>query len=441
MARNSSGVYTLPVAAYTSGTVIKSADMNSNLSDIATALTQSLATTGVSTMTGPVKASSGTVGAPSYTFGSDTTTGFYYAGANSFALVTNGVLAATFNSNQTVTWAAGQTVSAGGIAVTGNSTITGNLTVTGTLTVGSGALPVTILTFTDQGSDPTTPAATKGNLYGKLDGYNSGSRPFYQDESARVFPLMGIFGQCRLTLSGGNLLLSPYFGNLLTIDGVPRVIPDAGVTLGTGGTVGATFYYIYAYMNSGTMTIEASTTVPVAQTGTGLKQKTGDTTRTLVGAAYTDTGPAWADTDGKLWVLSYFNRKIKKSVTRLTADRTTTSATYAELNSEIRNQFISWSDEVARGRLVSTTNSGLVQISRVGLATDGASPDVTTSSNVATNADLFSMVLINDKTGLTEAANHYMTFSMKSDGVNTVTGKGSALAGDNPTYITVEVMG
>jgi hypothetical protein len=42
-------------------------------------------------------------------------------------------------------------------------------------------------------------------------------------------------GQCRLTLSGGSLLLSPRDGNSLIISGVRQVVPAAGVTLGAGG--------------------------------------------------------------------------------------------------------------------------------------------------------------------------------------------------------------
>lgn len=52
MARNGSGSYALPIAPYVSGTNIVAADMNSNLSDIAAALTQSVSKDGQTTMTG-----------------------------------------------------------------------------------------------------------------------------------------------------------------------------------------------------------------------------------------------------------------------------------------------------------------------------------------------------------------------------------------------------
>jgi hypothetical protein len=90
MPRNSSGVFSLTVAAFAPGGLIKSSDDNSLFSDIATALTQSLATTGVSTMTGPIKAASGSVAAPSITFGSETNSGIYRKSAGIMGFVIGG---------------------------------------------------------------------------------------------------------------------------------------------------------------------------------------------------------------------------------------------------------------------------------------------------------------------------------------------------------------
>lgn len=52
MARNGSGTYSLPQAAFVSGTVISSSAVNSDLSDIAAALTQSVSKDGQTAMTG-----------------------------------------------------------------------------------------------------------------------------------------------------------------------------------------------------------------------------------------------------------------------------------------------------------------------------------------------------------------------------------------------------
>lgn len=132
MPRNPSGIYSLPESSFVSGTVIRSAPVNNDLADIASALTQSLATTGVSTMTGPIKAASGSVTAPSYTFGSAQGTGFYLSNTNEFSWVANGVLAATFKSDLSVTWVGAHTF---GANVTFNSAATFNSAITFSNTV------------------------------------------------------------------------------------------------------------------------------------------------------------------------------------------------------------------------------------------------------------------------------------------------------------------
>lgn len=99
MPRNSSGTYTLPESAFVPGTTIQSAAVNSDFSDIATALTQSLATTGVSTMTGPIKAASGTAAAPGYAFGSDADTGFYLIAAGQLGITIAGTNVATVTAS------------------------------------------------------------------------------------------------------------------------------------------------------------------------------------------------------------------------------------------------------------------------------------------------------------------------------------------------------
>lgn len=130
MPRSISGVYTLPEPAFVAGTVIQSAPVNSDLSDIASALTQSLATTGVSSMTGPIKAAAGTVTAPSYAFANALGTGWYLAGANQIGWAANGVLAALFNADGTVDWAEDHTfagdITTNTLAVVATATLAGN---------------------------------------------------------------------------------------------------------------------------------------------------------------------------------------------------------------------------------------------------------------------------------------------------------------------------
>ncbi len=64
MPRNGTGTYNLPQAPFVPGTVISSATMNSDLNDIATALTGSLPRDGQAGMSGALKSSDGIAGAP-----------------------------------------------------------------------------------------------------------------------------------------------------------------------------------------------------------------------------------------------------------------------------------------------------------------------------------------------------------------------------------------
>ena len=74
MSRNGSGTYNLPVVPFTPGTTISSSDVNSDFSDIATALTGSIAADGQTPITGQLKGALGS--APTYSISGDLNTGF-----------------------------------------------------------------------------------------------------------------------------------------------------------------------------------------------------------------------------------------------------------------------------------------------------------------------------------------------------------------------------
>jgi microcystin-dependent protein len=98
MPRNSSGVYSLPQAPFVSGTVISSSAVNSNFSDIATALTGSLPTNGSTGMTGQFKAADGSTLLPGISFVTDTSLGFNHPSSNTIGVSVSGVQIGTFTS-------------------------------------------------------------------------------------------------------------------------------------------------------------------------------------------------------------------------------------------------------------------------------------------------------------------------------------------------------
>ena len=98
MARNGSGNYT-KVNTFTAGTPITAASHNQNWDDASAEITNSVAADGQTSMTGPLKASSGSAAAPAHTFASDLDTGGYRSAANEYSIATGGVQTVAFSAN------------------------------------------------------------------------------------------------------------------------------------------------------------------------------------------------------------------------------------------------------------------------------------------------------------------------------------------------------
>lgn len=154
---------------------------------------------------------------------------------------------------------------------------------------------------------------------------------------------LGAQGQCVLTTSGGNLLLKPFQGNALTVNGVSCTVPDAGVSLAPTGLTASTLYYIYATQTGGVITaLEASTTGHVTDTTAGNKGveiKSGASTRTLVGMAYVTAGPVW------FLVRTWFNRKTQMINSQSPANTALPVGPSVEITTTLRTNFLTWADE------------------------------------------------------------------------------------------------
>lgn len=98
MPRNGSGSYSLPQAAFVAGTTISSAAVNSDLSDIATALTGSLPRDGQAGMTGQLKIPDGSSLAPALSFSNELNTGFTRSGSGQVGLTILGTQLFTFSA-------------------------------------------------------------------------------------------------------------------------------------------------------------------------------------------------------------------------------------------------------------------------------------------------------------------------------------------------------
>lgn len=251
------------------------------------------------------------------------------------------------------------------------------------------------------------------------------------------------FGQCRLTKSGANLLLSRYNGLGLTINGVTYAIPSAGVTLAPTSLTPSTLYYIYAYMNAGVMTLEAVTTGHSADTASGMEIKTGDATRTLVGMAQVATGPAWQDTATNRYVLSWFNRRELQGVVPIASDVSTPSLSLVEVEVTWRPAFLAWNGDVVKFKANGAFTANIASTVLTALRSNGGClptglTDAYTAGTVTAASFQLPFSVASELSATSDGAGTISLYG--STGAGTATWKGGASAGSR-SNISVVVQG
>lgn len=145
-------------------------------------------------------------------------------------------------------------------------------------------------------------------------------------------PVQGDHGSVRLTYNTSTRLdLSAVNGGFIRIVSTGMLVPvQATGTFATkvasSGLTVNTLYHIYAYWDYATSNfaiLEASTTVPALDTGSGIYTKTGDTSRTYVGSAYcfanASNSPIWRDSTFFRGVYSHYNPRIRSATNRALA--------------------------------------------------------------------------------------------------------------------------
>ncbi|MGQ0750607.1 MAG: hypothetical protein ACT4PS_08740 [Betaproteobacteria bacterium] len=187
-----------------------------------------------------------------------------------------------------------------------------------------------------------------------------------------------LHGQYYLNKDSGTglLKLSRWNGRFIVINGAQCLIPSAGVTLAFAGLNVGDVLYIYAYMNAGVMTLEASATVYTGDLTTGVQIKTGDASRTLVGITKIGAGPAWVDSDTQRFVCSWFNLRPRRlKVTHGTVG--VASGTFAELDNTKRLEWVNFAPVHPSSRILlnsamrSSNNTG-TGASFIGIQIDAA---------------------------------------------------------------------
>lgn len=215
---------------------------------------------------------------------------------------------------------------------------------------------------------------------------------------------------------------------------------NEGTTADTAGRVECD-RYIYAFMNSTTMTLEARgrSIVHAAQAGTGVEIATADATRTLVGLARVIPGPAWADTATQRFVRSWFNDPGIEFSNALGGIRTLNSSTptFAEIHGEIRCEFLTWgSPEIVHVSANGSLSNGAGSNSRTAFAFDAGTAEdsivASTGHTSSTGGVLSPLSLDFFKAGLSEGY-HVVTLYGSSDAAATTYWLGSGSSGQRTT--------
>jgi hypothetical protein len=216
-------------------------------------------------------------------------------------------------------------------------------------------------TETDPGENGTESLA--GTLAGELERIRfsirewKGTTYWYQSARSNFDTLDSPTGFCLLRKSGANIILTREGGRILFINGKFETVPAAGVTLAPTSLLATTLYYIYAFMNAGVMTLEASTTAPAADATYGHQIKTGDATRTWVGMAYPPSAATFTDTVTQRLVLSYFSRRLREVYSTFSTTAFSTSTADIKLGTKL--EFLSFADEAIKVDMTAHVNATL----------------------------------------------------------------------------------
>lgn len=169
-------------------------------------------------------------------------------------------------------------------------------------------------------------------------------------------------GQCRLSVaSATSLVLNPYNGNVVVVNGVPLQLPSPGVSISNASLAASTVYYVYLAGTTASPSLVLSTTTHVTGSN-GIKVMSGDATKTLVGRVWTNASSQFVTTaaGNRMLCRSWFNRSSTfDNIT--TAPFNITNTSIAEISSAMRINFLCWADEAVQvfiGGLIQNNTAG-----------------------------------------------------------------------------------
>ena len=238
-------------------------------------------------------------------------------------------------------------------------------------------------------------------------------------------------GACRLSVvSSTQIMLSPFGGNLLQINGALYQIPSSGITANTTGTyvngvagqnlTANTTYDVFVFNNSGTLTLDFVTTGHMTDTTAGnigieVRNNSGspDSTRTLVGKVAVGGSTNFQDNSGVRWCLNWFNRRMITAYAEPGSPVTGfTAAPWAEITSNFRIYFLTWGDGVylSHSQMVYAPSASSWQ-AYASISLDSTSSDTYALSASGQPAANYFVQIGGSAVGLLSEGSHYTTIT------------------------------
>lgn len=177
-----------------------------------------------------------------------------------------------------------------------------------------------------------------------------------------------------------TIYCTPYKGNRISLyDGANwNTRTSAEFSLALGTLTSGLPYDVFCYDNAGVPTLEflawtnTTTRATALAYQNGVLSKSGALTRRYLGTFVTTSTTQTENSAANRYLQNYYNRVLYNGSTTFTADRTTTSATFVELNTEIRCNFVLGVSEdlVSASACGSHANSGANTQTGTGISFD-----------------------------------------------------------------------
>jgi hypothetical protein len=233
-----------------------------------------------------------------------------------------------------------------------------------------------------------------------------------------------------------TIYCTPYIGNTIALyDGTNwNMRTSSEFSLALGVLTASRPYDVFCYDNAGVPTLEFlawtndTTRATALVMQDGVLSKTGALTRRYLGTFYTTATTTTEDSAAKRLLINYYHQLDRPLSNSFTANRSTTSTSYAEVSSEIRCQFLTHLKNPVN---INVNGSCAVNAGNIAIATsiafDGATAENAYCSAQNTTGGNANPVGLSLTKGALAEGFHYVTLiGLVASNTGTWTGSGTA---------------